>query len=69
MRVYLSLIHISFAFFEYPGKKFLFYLTIGTMIIPTDVLLVQNYFTVSGMNLINTYTVSYTHLDVYKRQP
>ena len=46
----------SFAFFEYPGKKFLFYLTIGTMIIPTDVLLVQNYFTVSGMNLINTYT-------------
>lgn len=26
------------------------------MIIPTDVLLVQNYFTVSGMNLINTYT-------------
>lgn len=46
----------AFAFFRFPGKKLLFYLTIGTMIIPTDVLLVQNYFTVSGMNLINTYT-------------
>lgn len=46
----------SFAFFNYPLKKPLFYLTIGTMIIPMDVLLVQNYFTVSGMNLINTYT-------------
>lgn len=46
----------SFAFFNYPGKKLLFYLTIGTMIIPTDVLLVQNYFTVAKMNLINTYT-------------
>lgn len=46
----------SFAFYEYPGKKLLFYLTIGTMIIPADVLVVQNYFTVAGMNLINTYT-------------
>lgn len=46
----------SFAFFEYPGKKLLFYLTIGTMIIPADVLMVQNYFTVAKMNLINTYT-------------
>lgn len=46
----------SFAFFEYPGKKLLFYLTIGTMIIPADVLMVQNYFTVAKMGLINTYT-------------
>lgn len=46
----------SFAFFQYPGKKLLFYLTIGTMIIPADVLTVQNYFTVAKMNLINTYT-------------
>lgn len=46
----------SFAFFEYPGKKLLFYLTIGTMIIPADILMVQNYFTVARMNLINTYT-------------
>lgn len=46
----------SFAFFNYPGKKLLFYLTIGTMIIPADVLTVQNYFIVAKMNLINTYT-------------
>ena len=45
----------SFAFFDYPGKKLLFNLAIGTMIIPSDVLMVQNYFTVAGMGLLNTY--------------
>ena len=44
----------SFAFFDYPGKKLLFNLAIGTMIIPSDVLMVQNYFTVAGMGLLNT---------------
>ena len=45
----------SFAFFDYPGKKLLFNLAIGTMIIPSDVVMVQNYFTVAGMGLLNTY--------------
>lgn len=51
-----SLAAFSFAFFEYRGKKILFALVVGSMIIPADVLIVQNYFTVSDMGLINTYT-------------
>lgn len=51
-----SLAAFSFSFFEYKGKKFLFGLVILSMAIPADVLIVQNYFTVSEMKLINTYT-------------
>jgi sn-glycerol 3-phosphate transport system permease protein len=45
----------SFAFFDYRGKYFLFYLVVGSMIIPADVLVVQNYFTTAELGLINTY--------------
>lgn len=51
-----SLAAYSFAFFKYRGKRFLFGLVTLSMVIPADVLIVQNYFTVSGMGLINTYT-------------
>lgn len=37
-----SLASFSFAFFEYRGKKVLFALVVGSMIIPADVLVVQN---------------------------
>lgn len=50
-----SLAAFSFAFFEYPGKKLFFYLVVGSMIIPSDVLIVQNYFTVAELRLVNTY--------------
>lgn len=50
-----SLAAFSFAFFNYPGKHFLFYLVVGSMIIPPDVLVVQNYFTTAELGLINTY--------------
>lgn len=50
-----SLAAFSFAFFEYKGKNILFYLVIGSMIIPADVLVVQNYFTTAELGLINTY--------------
>lgn len=50
-----SLAAYSFAFFEYKGKQVLFFLVVGSMIIPADVLVVQNYFTVAEMGLINTY--------------
>ena len=45
----------AFAFFEFPGKKLLFTLTLATMMIPSDVLIVQNYVTVSKLGLVNTY--------------
>ena len=50
-----SMAAFSFAFFEYRGKNFLFYLVVGSFIIPSDVLVVQNYFTTATMGLINTY--------------
>ncbi len=50
-----SMAAFSFAFFDYKGKKILFYLVVGSMIIPADVLVVQNYFTTAQLRLINTY--------------
>lgn len=50
-----SLAAFSFAFFEYRGKNILFLLVIGSMIIPADVLVVQNYFTTAELGLIDTY--------------
>lgn len=54
--VLASLAAFSFTFFEYPGKRLLFYLVVGSMVIPADVLIVQNYFTTAELGLINTYT-------------
>lgn len=45
----------SFAFFEYRGKNLLFALVLGSMIIPPEMLMVQNYFTTAELRLINTY--------------
>lgn len=45
----------SFAFFEFKGKKILFALTMATIMIPPDILIVSNFTTVSKMGLINTY--------------
>lgn len=50
-----SLAAFSFAFFDYKGKNVLFALAVGSMIIPADVLVVQNYFTTAELGLINTY--------------
>ena len=47
-----SLAAFSFSFFEYRGKKLLFALVVGSMIIPADVLVVQNYFTTAELGLI-----------------
>ena len=53
--VVASLAAYSFAFFEYRGKRVLFALVVISMIIPADVLVVQNYFTTAELGLINTY--------------
>lgn len=50
-----SLAAFGFAFFEFKGKNLLFFLVISSMIIPADVLVIQNYFTVAELGLINTY--------------
>lgn len=53
--VVASLAAFSFSFFEYKGKRILFELVVVSMIIPADVLVVQNYFTTAEMGLVNTY--------------
>lgn len=45
----------AFSFYDFKGKKFLFLLTLTTIMIPPDVLVVQNYVTISKMHLLNTY--------------
>lgn len=50
-----SMAAFSFAFFEYRGKRLLFAMVLGCLIIPSDVLIVQNFFTVAELGLINTY--------------
>lgn len=50
-----SLAAFAFAFMEFPGKRFLFILVLGTFMIPGDVVLAANYQTVAKAHLINTY--------------
>lgn len=45
----------SFAFFEYKGKHVLFGMVLVSMIIPPEMLMVQNYFTTAELGLINNY--------------
>ncbi len=50
-----SLAGFGFAFLDFPGKTLLFYLVLGTMLIPGDVILASNYFTISQLGLVNSY--------------
>ena len=44
-----------FAFYDFKGKNVVFFMILGTMMIPSDVLLATNYPTVSRLHLLNTY--------------
>ena len=44
-----------FAFYEFKGRNLLFMLCLGTVMIPSDVVLVTNYQTISQLGLVNTY--------------
>ena len=56
VRMVLSILAAyAFTFYDFKGKNFFFFLILGTMMIPVDVLLVTNYLTVSKMHLLNTY--------------
>lgn len=45
----------AFVFYTFPGHKALFFLFLGTMMLPADTLLVTNYQTVASLGLLNTY--------------
>lgn len=50
-----SLAAYAFAFFKFRGKNVIFFLMLGTMMIPSDATVVTNYLTVARMGLVNTY--------------
>lgn len=50
-----SLAAFSFAFFNYRGRNFLFFLILGSMMIPGDAVIISNYINVSRMGLMDTY--------------
>ena len=57
--------------YSFKGKNLMFAVIMLTMMIPGQVLYVPLFTMISGMGWTNTYSsvaVSYTHLDVYKRQ-
>ncbi|MBQ9942884.1 MAG: carbohydrate ABC transporter permease [Clostridia bacterium] len=45
----------AFAFYDFKGKKVLFFLLLGPMMLPADILTVTNYQTVSSLELTDTY--------------
>ncbi|MDR2747835.1 MAG: carbohydrate ABC transporter permease [Treponema sp.] len=52
---FATLAAYALAYFDFKGKKPLFFILLGTMMLPADTLLVTNYLTVSRMRLLNTY--------------
>ena len=50
-----SLAAYAFSFMNFRGKNLLFLMVLGSMIVPAEMLMVQNYFTTAEMGLINTY--------------
>ncbi len=45
----------SVAFFSFRGKRILFFLLLGTMMLPPDALFIENYLTVSRLGLVDSY--------------
>lgn len=55
-RVFLAaMAAFAFSFYVFPGRRFLFALALATLMIPPDVLVVQNYVTISKLGLMNNY--------------
>lgn len=51
-----SLSAYAFSFYEFRGKKLLFILTIATIMIPGEAIIISNYLTIGALNLLDTYT-------------
>lgn len=50
-----SLAAFAFSFFQFKGRGALFFICLGTVMIPSDVVLVTNYQTISRAGLVDTY--------------
>lgn len=56
VRVFIcSLAAFAFAFYDFKGKSILFFLFLGPMMIPPDILIMQNFATITRLGLLNTY--------------
>lgn len=53
--VFSILAAYAFAYYEFKFKNLCFFLILGTMMIPGDVLLATNYLTISKLHLLNSY--------------
>lgn len=53
--VFASMAAFGFSFFRFKGRDALFMLTLGTVMIPSDVVIITNYKTIANMGMTNTY--------------
>jgi sn-glycerol 3-phosphate transport system permease protein len=51
-----SLSAYAFSYYEFKGKKILFMITIATIMIPGEAIIISNYLTIGSLKLIDTYT-------------
>ena len=45
----------AFAFMRFRGRNFFFFYILGTMMVPSEAVLIANYITVNNLGLLNTY--------------
>ena len=50
-----SLAAYAFSFLTFPGRNAIFYLFLSTMMIPWEVTIIPNYFTIRELNWLDTY--------------
>lgn len=53
--IFGSMAAYAFSFFKFKGRDLLFMLTLGTVMIPSDVVIITNYKTIADMGMTNTY--------------
>lgn len=46
----------AFSMYDFPGKNILFSIFLATMMVPGELLIIQNYITIGKMHLMDTYT-------------
>jgi len=53
--IFADMAGYAFSFFDFPGKRLLFAMVLGAMMIPGEVVVITNFLTVQALNLTNTY--------------
>lgn len=53
--IFASMAAYAFSFFRFKGRDFLFFLCLGTVMVPGDVVIITNYKTIASLGWTNTY--------------